>query len=46
MMPIEPEEQKPEIPETGTETISEIKKKAEDYLDNWKRAQADFINYK
>lgn len=46
MIPIEPEEQKPEITETSTETISEIKKKAEDYLDNWKRAQADFINYK
>lgn len=26
--------------------LEEEKKKSEDYLNNWKRAQADFINYK
>lgn len=50
MIPREPEEQKIENPETNLEgtlsEIEEIKKKAEDYLENWKRAQADFINYK
>ena len=25
---------------------AEVKSEAETYLDNWKRAQADFINYK
>ena len=47
MIPTEPEEQKSESVETDSEeTISEVKKKAEDYLESWKRAQADFINYK
>jgi molecular chaperone GrpE len=43
----------PEQEVTATEDIEVIKKalaeekaKAEDYLNNWKRTQADFINYK
>jgi len=28
------------------EELEKVKKKAEEYLNNWKRAQADFINYK
>jgi len=47
MIPRDSEEQKSESAETNSEeTISEVKKKAEDYLESWKRAQADFINYK
>jgi molecular chaperone GrpE len=57
MIPREPEETNPEKPEVKEESaleteqdlakvLSETKKKAEDYLDSWKRAQADFINYK
>ncbi len=29
-----------------TETQPEVKSEAETYLDNWKRTQADFLNYK
>ena len=32
--------------ETLKQALDEEKKKAEDYLANWQRAQADFINYK
>ena len=32
--------------ETLKQVLAEEKKKAEDYLANWQRAQADFINYK
>jgi len=32
--------------ETLKQALAEEKKKAEDYLANWQRAQADFINYK
>ena len=57
MIPREPEETNLEKPETKEESapeteqdlvkaLSETKQKAEDYLDSWKRAQADFINYK
>jgi len=47
MIPREPEEQKPESMEIEPEqALSEAKQKAEDYLESWKRAQADFINYK
>jgi molecular chaperone GrpE len=47
MIPTEPEEQKSESKQISTEeAISEAKKKAEDYLESWKRSQADFINYK
>jgi len=35
------EEQKPELSE-----LEKIKKQAEEYLDGWKRAKADYINYK
>ena len=31
---------------TEEETIEGLKQKAENYLANWQRAQADFINYK
>jgi len=47
MIPAEPEEQKTEQIEIEPEqALSEARKKAEDYLESWKRAQADFINYK
>ena len=57
MIPREPEETNPEKPEVKEESapepeqdlakaLSDTKQKAEDYLDSWKRAQADFINYK
>ncbi len=32
--------------ETLKQVLAEERKKAEDYLANWQRAQADFINYK
>ncbi len=32
--------------ETLKQALAEERKKAEDYLANWQRAQADFINYK
>jgi molecular chaperone GrpE len=40
---IEPEEQGTEMPE---DTLAEAKAKADDYLANWQRTQADFANYK
>jgi molecular chaperone GrpE len=47
LKPVEPGEQNPETPEMGLEKeLAETKQKAESYLDSWKRAQADFINYK
>jgi molecular chaperone GrpE len=57
MIPREPEETNPENPEVKKESAPEpeqdlekilayTKQKAEDYLDSWKRAQADFVNYK
>jgi molecular chaperone GrpE len=57
MIPREPEEINPEMPEVKEDfvpeseqdlakALAETKQKAEDYLDSWKRAQADFINYK
>ncbi len=57
MIPQEPEEtntEKPEVNKTTlpesdqdlTKALSDAKQKAEDYLDSWKRAQADFTNYK
>ena len=54
MIPQEPEATKPEVkegasPETKQDLqkmLAESKQKADDYLDSWKRAQADFINYK
>jgi molecular chaperone GrpE len=41
---IEPEE--PQEPETLEQALAEEKKRAEDYLAKWQRAQADFINLK
>jgi molecular chaperone GrpE len=57
MIPREPEETNPETPEIKEECVPEIeqdvvkalaetKQKADDYLDSWKRTQADFQNYK
>ena len=57
MIPQEPEAKKPEANEVKEEPVSELtpdfikiladtQRKADDYLDSWKRAQADFINYK
>ena len=54
MIPLEPEATNPEDkkesvpePEQDLEKILEYtKQKAAEYLDSWKRAQADFINYK
>ncbi len=47
----EPEVTEPEAPEIeGAESfeqaLAEEKEKAEEYLANWQRAQADFVNYK
>ncbi|MBN1176295.1 MAG: nucleotide exchange factor GrpE [Dehalococcoidales bacterium] len=44
----EPEPETSEAPGTENleESLAEEKKKAEEYLANWQRAQADFINYK
>ena len=57
MIPQEPEAKKPEVKEVKEKPGSELtpdfikiladtQRKADDYLDSWKRAQADFINYK
>ena len=54
MIPQEPEATNHEVKEeSGSETkpdlgkiLAETRQKADDYLDSWKRAQADFINYK
>jgi molecular chaperone GrpE len=56
MIPKEPEEKKnnksqppEELPEEtpgAEQEASEDRKKADEYLANWQRAQADFINYK
>jgi molecular chaperone GrpE len=56
MMPRDPEEKQnseseskdivSEGPESLAQALAEEKKKAEEYLANWQRAQADFINYK
>ena len=54
MIPREPEEQtigtetEPGEEDIGTlkQALKEEKEKAENYLANWQRAQADFINYK
>jgi len=42
----EPEVAEVEDIETLKKALAEEKAKAEDYLANWQRAQADFINYK
>jgi molecular chaperone GrpE len=56
MMPREPEEQEhqeiedsqTDIPDTTTleKELAEAKKKADEYLSNWQRSQADFSNYR
>jgi len=56
MIPQEPEEERNNEPEpeaieteeaeTLEQALADEKKKAEEYLANWQRAQADFINYK
>jgi len=44
----EPESKAAEIESTGSleQALAEEKKKAEEYLANWQRAQADFTNFK
>jgi molecular chaperone GrpE len=42
----EPETSEIEDVESLKQALAEEKKKAEDYLASWQRAQADFINYK
>ena len=42
----EPETAETEDVESLKQALAEEKKKNEDYLANWQRAQADFINYK
>ena len=42
----EPEAAEIESAESLEQALAEEKKKAEEYLANWQRAQADFINYK
>lgn len=42
----EPEAAEIESTESLEQALAEEKKKAEEYLANWQRAQADFINYK
>ena len=54
MIPQEPDATNPEVkeesapePELDLEIIlASTKQKADEYLDNWKRTQADFLNYK
>ena len=54
MIPQEPEAKKPEAKEEPSseltpdfiKLLADTQRKADDYLDSWKRAQADFINYK
>ncbi len=56
MIPREPEEQKPDttagkepedkVSENLQEALGEARQKVEEYLDGWKRTQADFINLK
>jgi len=43
---IEPEAAETESAESPEQALAEEKKKAEEYLANWQRTQADFINYK
>ena len=43
---VEPEVAEVEDIKVLKQSLAEEKKKAEDYLANWQRAQADFINYK
>ncbi len=43
---VEPEIAEVEDIKVLKQSLAEEKKKAEDYLANWQRAQADFINYK
>jgi molecular chaperone GrpE len=43
---VEPETAEMEDLESLKQALSEAQQKAEEYLANWQRAQADFINYK
>jgi len=43
---IEPEAAEIESADSPEQALAEEKKKAEEYLANWQRTQADFINYK
>jgi molecular chaperone GrpE len=54
MIPQEPEATNPEVKEESApepeqdleKVLAYTKQKADEYLDSWKRSQADFINYK
>jgi molecular chaperone GrpE len=54
MIPQEPEATNPEVKEESVpepeqdleKVLAYTKQKADEYLDSWKRAQADFLNYK
>ena len=56
MMPSEPEEKKPDAgqekkpeaksAESVAEELAKMTQRAEEYLDSWKRCQADFANLK
>ena len=58
MIPQEPEAKNPEVKKKSKKSrsqkltpdfikiLADTQRKADDYLDSWKRAQADFINYK
>jgi molecular chaperone GrpE len=48
MIPREPEEEPTteEEPESLEEALAEARQKVEQYLANWQRTQADFVNYK
>ncbi len=45
MIPREPEKEEAE-PEDLEQALAEAREKAEGYLANWQRTQADFVNYK
>ncbi|HEY40769.1 MAG TPA: nucleotide exchange factor GrpE [Dehalococcoidia bacterium] len=44
--PTDKEDIEPEEPETLEQALAAEKKRAEEYLANWQRAQADFVNLK
>jgi len=43
---VKPATQPEQSDATETSELEKVKKQADDYLNGWKRAQADFINYK
>lgn len=43
---MENDTQQPDAPEAATDALAKAQADAEKYLDNWRRAEADFQNYK